>query len=276
MAGTNRESGFGGQIPLIYDRLLVPMIFASAASRTAAAIASLQPRDIVETAAGTGVLTRAMTHSCPDASIVATDLSQQMLDVAATRGDDSARVSYLQSDALDLPFEPGSFDVVTCQFGAMFFPDRARGFGEARRVLRPRGSFVFTVWDSIEENVVPRIIETALQKAAPKCALTFMSQLPHGYCSPSQIRADLSAAGWGCVAITSVEEVSRGTVKDAAVAFCQGTPLRLQIEQCVSFNIDDATAIAENALIQQFGPGAFEAPIRYLEVVASPKAVAWV
>lgn len=261
---------FVGSIPEVYERLMVPMIFQDAASRLADVVARTQPGDILETAAGTGVLTRALMRSCPDAVITATDLNQPMLAVAAAQAS-GEQVTWQQADALDLPFEPMSFDAVVCQFGVMFFSDRLRGYCEAKRVLRPGGTFVFNVWDRIESNEVPFVIETALNRAMPSSPLTFMSTLPHGYFSPNRIRDDLARAGVPAVSITAVDAVARSTPGEAAVAFCHGTPLRREIDGHGTLDVARAIEIAEEALTRHFGAGPFEAPIRSFEVVARPE-----
>ena len=135
---------FAGSIPEIYDRYLVPLIFDSYAVDLAERVARTNPRDVLETAAGTGVLTRAIASRLPaHARIVATDLNQPMLNRAKARQSHDGRIEWKQADALALPFEDQSFDVVACQFGVMFFPDKVQGYKEARRVLKPGGRIPF-------------------------------------------------------------------------------------------------------------------------------------
>src|SRR4051794_19190508 len=161
MAATDKV--FAGSIPELYDRLLVPLIFEPYARDLAERVASVQPRDVLETAAGTGVLTRAIVARLPaDARIVATDLNQPMLDYAAAREPSKGRITWRQADALALPFEDQAFDVVVCQFGAMFFPDKVKGYSEARRVLKAGGRFVFNVWDKIEDNEFADVVTDTL------------------------------------------------------------------------------------------------------------------
>jgi len=148
---------FAGSIPELYERFLVPLIFESYARDLAKRVAEATPKDVLETAAGTGVLTRAMTARLPAAArIVATDLNQPMLDQAAKRLDGDRRIERRQADALALPFPAASFDVVACQFGTIFFPDKIAGYKEARRVLRSGGHLIFNVWDRISENEIRR------------------------------------------------------------------------------------------------------------------------
>lgn len=269
-AESSRDADFVGRIPDVYDRLMVPMIFQAAADRLAAAVAAGTPQDILETAAGTGALTRALAQSCPDAVITATDLNEPMLAAAAARGAGPAQVEWQQADATDLPFDDQSFDTVVCQFGVMFFPDRVRGYAEARRVLRPGGAFVFNTWDRIENNEVPHVIETALVAADPEHPLLFMSRTPHGYHATDQVRADLEAAGLPDLEITPVDGRSRTTAAEAAVAFCQGTPMRVALENHPTWTVPAATEVAEQALLERYGPGPIDAPIRSFEVVARP------
>ena len=150
-----------------------------------------RPRDVLETAAGTGVLTRALaSRLAPSTRIVATDLNQPMLDQAAQR-QQAAAVEWRQADALALPFADASFDVVACQFGAMFFPDKVQGYSEARRVLRPGGRFLFNVWDRIEENEFADVVTQALAEVFPDDPPRFMARTPHGHHDVGRIRDEL-------------------------------------------------------------------------------------
>src|ERR1700712_1362858 len=158
---TSSDSIFSGSIAALYDRLLVPMLFRPYAEDLALRVAAARPAAILETAAGTGIVTGSILRAVPHAALMATDLNHAMLDVAAARIV-SPHVSFRQADALALPFPDASFDVVACQFGAMFFPDRVAAYREARRVLRPGGHFLFSVWDRIEENVFADEVTKAL------------------------------------------------------------------------------------------------------------------
>ena len=169
---------FAGSIPALYERLLVPLIFESYARDLADRIARAEPQDLLETAAGTGVLTRAIASRLPErARIVATDLNQPMLDQAAAQQSRPDRVRWQQADALALPFEDRQFDVVACQFGVMFFPDKVRGYGEARRVLKPDGTFIFSVWDRITENEFADVVSEAVGTLFPQDPPLFMAAL---------------------------------------------------------------------------------------------------
>src|SRR4051812_10969770 len=160
MRDTDRQ--FAGSIPETYDRYLGPLLSEPYARDLAARLAALAPARVLETAAGTGVATRALARTLPaGTAIVATDLNRPMLDLAAARME-TAEVTWQQADALALPFSDGAFDAVACQFGAMFFPDKAAAYREARRVLRRGGHFALSVWDRLERNELARLVDEAI------------------------------------------------------------------------------------------------------------------
>lgn len=260
------DAAFTGSIPEVYERLMVPMIFAEPARLLAAAVLGAAPAEVLEVAAGTGVLTRLLERG-DGVRLVATDLNAPMLQAAEQRSS-SGRVTWQVADATDLPFPDASFDAVACQFGTMFFPDRVQGYDEARRVLRPGGLLAFNTWDRIERNGVAETVTDALTAAVPEADLGFMRRTPHGYFDPDRIAADVTAAGLVEVRVEEVDGTSRSTTADAAVAYCQGTPLRGEIERCPGLDVERATAIAEAGLAARYGAGSFEAPMRWLQVTA--------
>jgi ubiquinone/menaquinone biosynthesis C-methylase UbiE len=254
------DAHFSGSIPEIYDRLLVPLIFDPYALDLAERIARTDPQDLLEIAAGTGALTRAIVSMpFPPARIVATDLNQPMLDYAAARLQQD-RVTWLQADALALPFQDHTFDVVACQFGVMFLPDKVKGYSEMRRVLKPRGHFIFNVWGRIADNEFSDVITQELSALFPHDPPLFMARTPHGYHDVTKIREDLKAAGFSDVSIETVDHVSKASsAKDAAIAYCQGTPVRNEID---ASRLEDATRVAADALTRRFGNGPIEGRIR--------------
>ena len=261
---------FAGSIPEIYDRLMVPLIFEPYAVDLAGRVAALAPRDVLETAAGTGVLTRALAaRLAPSTRIVASDLNQPMLDQAARR-QQGGIVEWKQADALALPFNDRSFDVVACQFGAMFFPDKVQGYKEARRVLRPAGRFLFNVWDRIADNEFADVVTEALAGLFPDDPPRFMARTPHGHHDVERIRQDLKAAGFAEVAVEAVDARSRApSARHVAVAYCQGTPLRNEIEARDAARLEEATGRAADAVAARFGSGAVDGRIRAIVVSAT-------
>lgn len=262
---------FAGSIPEIYDRLMVPLIFEPYARDLAGRIAAVEPRDLLETAAGTGVLTRAIAARLPlQTRIVATDLNQPMLDHAAAQQPRQDRLTWQRADALALPFEDREFDVVACQFGAMFFPDKIKGYGEARRVLKAGGHFFFSVWDQISENEFADVVTGALAALFPQDPPLFMARTPHGYHDVERIREELTAAGFANILIESIDHRSRAaSSRDAAIAYCQGTPLRNEIAARDASLLEKATEAAAAALARRFGQGPIDGRIRAHVVTAT-------
>ena len=193
MSSADGDKLFAGRIPEIYETYLVPLIFEPYASDLADRVAAKHPTSVLEIAAGTGVVTRAMAATLPKAvAIIATDLNQPMLDYAASRGTARA-VQWRQADAMNLPFEDATFDAVVCQFGVMFFPDRPRAYAEARRVLKPGGTFLFNAWDRIEENEFADTVTSALKMLFAADPPRFLARTPHGYHDIATIKDDLGA-----------------------------------------------------------------------------------
>lgn len=224
----------------------------------------------METAAGTGAVTRALAPKLsPDASYTVTDLNQPMLDYAASRQGPDSRITWRQADALKLPFNDAAFDLVCCQFGAMFFPDRAAAYREAKRVLKPGGHFLFSVWDRIEENIFADDVTNALARIFPHDPPRFLARTPHGYHDKDLIRSDLAAAGFSDVAIDTRAEQSRASSpRVPAVAYCQGTLLRNEIEAREAGSLASATDYAEAAIAETHGRGAVAAKIQAHFIVA--------
>lgn len=262
---------FAGSIPKCYDTLMVPLIFETYAVDTAAIVAATSPKSILETAAGSGALTRALAPKLgADVRYVVTDLNQPMLDYAAGRQPTDARIEWTQADALALPFDDASFDVVCCQFGAMFFPDRATGYAEARRMLTPGGRFVFTVWDRIEENAFADEITQAIGALFPHDPPRFLARTPHGYYDVARIREDLSHAGFVHMTIETREKVSYGaSARDVATAYCLGTPLRNEIEARDASLLQLATERATQAIARRHGNGPVAGKIQAHVIVAA-------
>jgi len=205
----------------------------------------------------------------PAARYVVTDLNQPMLDHAAKRQPSDQRIEWQQADALDLPFDQGSFDAVCCQFGVMFFPDRVAGYKEARRVLKPGGSFLFNAWDRIEKNELANIVTEALASLFPTDPPRFLARTPHGYSDTALIRDDLGKAGFSDITIATVEEVSRASSpSQAATAYCQGTPLRNEIEARDAGLLQAATDRAADAIASRYGGGPLACKIQAHVVVA--------
>lgn len=259
-----------GSIPEIYDTYLVPLIFESFADRLAATVSGGSPSSVLETAAGSGVVTRALAPRLPaDAAYVVTDLNQPMLDRARGKQGEDARIVWKQADALALPFESGTFDAVVCQFGVMFFPDVLAGYAEARRVLAHDGRFCFNVWDAIEVNEFADVVTQAAAQVFPDDPPRFLARTPHGYHDLDLIRSQLSSAGFSHISIEQVSDTSAApSPGHPAIAYAQGTPLRNEIEERDPAMLEVVTERATEMIAERFGSGHVVGTIQGYSIVA--------
>ena len=264
----DRAGAFKGTFPEFYDRYLVPMNFAPYARILADRARDLAPRRILETAAGTGIVTRELVRMLPpSATITATDLNQPMIDHAQAKPG-MVGVTWQQSDAMKLPFKDASFDLVVCQFGVMFFPDKQAAFREASRVLRPGGTFLFVVWDSL-----PAMVDSPLVIAA-RVTGDILGREPFSLLSPpyhddETIREDLAAAGFDAVRIERISQPSKAaSARDAAVVTVQGSMIRSAIEAVDSSRLDEVTDAVEGVMQTRFGQGLVEGATNAVIVTA--------
>jgi SAM-dependent methyltransferase len=270
MSLAENDSLFAGSLPEIYDSYLVPLIFEPYAADVASRLREHPPQSLLEIAAGTGAVTRALAAALPAGTrIVATDRNQPMLDRAAAVGA-AQPVEWREVDALDLPFDDVSFDAVVCQFGVMFFPDRPKAFAEAFRVLRPGGRLVFNTWDRIEENEFADAVTQALVAVFPDDPPRFLERTPHGYYDTAAIARDVAAGGFGAPRVETVAARSRAaSARVPATGYCLGTPLRNEIEARDASRLSDAAGAAARAVEARFGRGPVDGKIQAHVVTAA-------
>jgi len=261
---------FSGSVPKLYESHLVPLIFEPYAADLANRLSARPVSRVLEIAAGTGVVTRELAKRLDESvQIVATDLNQAMLDQAIATGTQRP-VEWRQADAMQLPFPDQNFDAVICQFGVMFFPDKPKAFAEARRVLKPGGVLMFNAWDRIEENEFSDVVTKALAKLFPDDPPLFMARTPHGYHDRALIQRDLASAGFTKPPdIESLDARSRApSPQIAAIAYCQGTPLRGEIEARAPSRLEEITGIVAQAIADRFGDASVDGKIRAHIVLA--------
>ncbi|MGW3290970.1 class I SAM-dependent methyltransferase [Streptomyces sp. NPDC001002] len=244
-------------MPEAYERHLVPVFFRPFAADLAARAAALRPRTVLELAAGTGALTSALLNAVPTASVVATDLNEAMVTAGSAR---EPRAEWRQADAQELPFEDGGFDLVLCQFGVMFFPDRPAAYAEVRRVLAPQGRFLFNSWGPLPSHGFGAAFQAALDQSMSDAAPSFLKDVPHGYSDPAVVTADLTAAG---LTLAAAEEVTLEGVAESAASvatgFLTGTPVSAALE-----DREDAQALRSavtQTMTDDLGTGPVTAPM---------------
>lgn len=227
---TNDTAHFVGSIPQHYDRVMGPMIFVDYAADIARRAAARKPARVLETAAGTGIVTRQLRDLLPaGTALTATDLNPPMLEIARTKFQPGERVEFQPADAMALPFAGDSFDAVVCQFGVMFYPDKDKSYREVLRVLAPGGYYVFSIWDSHRYNPFGRITHEIATRFFPVNPPQFMS-VPFS-CSFDPIKQSLIEAGFADIE-ASVVRLEKQVSDSAAFArgLVYGTPLVDQVK----------------------------------------------
>lgn len=264
MSDMNRS--FAGQMPKFYDRFLVPMMFAPFAQDLAQRLQGMPSGHVLELAAGTGIVTRALAQTLPAAvAITATDLNPVMLTQAKSHAG-LERGQWQEADALSLPFVDQQFDNAVCQFGVMFFPDKVAAFREALRVLRPGGRFLFSVWGNREGSVWDVVVTLVGQ---------FLSRDRESLVAPpyndvATVQADLAAAGFELIIAEDViQSTHSGSPREAAISQCHGGLVRAAIDAHMPDRLDEITEAATAAIAARFGSGSIESPLHALLFTAA-------
>lgn len=245
---------FTGEIPKHYDEGLGPNLFDHYGNDITKRVADIDASHVLELAAGTGIVTRKLRDALDDkTSLLATDLSQPMLDVSSTKFMANENIAFQAVDATDMPFADNSYDAIICQFGVMFFPDKDQSYREARRVLRDGGHYIFNVWGSWEVNPFARFahetIATFFEGDTPK-----FYEIPFSYDDVDGITASLKAAEFSNV---TAERISHNAVikdiKAFAKALIFGNPIADEMRN-LGGNPDEAVEVVEAAITKEFGP----------------------
>jgi SAM-dependent methyltransferase len=259
------DARWAESMPEIYDRCLGPVLFEPYAEQLGGIVGQLPARRVLELAAGTGIATAALISALPDASITATDLNPAMVEWGRDR---VPGADWQQADAQHLGFADASFELVTCQFGVMFFPDKPAAFAEVARVLSPGATMVFSVWDAVEASDFPAAMVQCLAEVLPVDPPGFIVRVPHGYADPERIAADVSAGGLTVNAVTRVVLPTTATsARVIAEGFCLGTPLRFALQERGDLGaLTDALA---DAMVTRLGDGPVHGALSAFVVTAS-------
>jgi len=262
---SDRSTAFVGSIPENYDRYLGPLFFHPCADDLVTRLVRTPGIRVLETACGTGIVTERLARVlAPDGTLVATDLNEPMLAYAQQRTKLGAHVAWRTADATALPFDTASFDAVVCQFGLMFYPDKALGVREARRVLKPGGQYLLNVWDTLERHPATLITHETVASFFPADPPQFF-RIPHSLADPEPVKAWLREEGFPQVDVSVVEGTGTSpTAADAARAMIEGTPLYGAIMQRGPDLIPEIEAAVATKVAAQLGDRPVRAPLRWL------------
>jgi SAM-dependent methyltransferase len=253
-------------MPEAYERLLAPTMFHPFAVDLARRVAARAPDRVLELAAGTGVLTRELLAAVASAQVTATDLNDAMVDFGRQQ---APGAEWRQADAMALPFDAEDFDLIACQFGVMFFPDKPAAFAEARRVLTAEGKVLVSTWGPIDTHDFGAALVAGLERAFPHDPPTFVVSIPHGYADLDIVVGDLRAGGLNCLTVESVTlEGHAASVADIAVGYCTGTPLRAAIE--ARGDLATTTAVVASEMETRLGAGAVTGKMTAHVIEATP------
>jgi len=259
---SNTSANFIGDIPSYYDTGLGPNIFVDYADNLAKRCGNITATKVVELAAGTGILSRRLRDALdPETHLVITDLNQPMLDVAKAKFSNTENAEFTIANAMDLPFEDSEFDIMTCQFGVMFFPDKPASYREAARVLRPNGHYIFNVWGAMSDNPFSQMAHDVAAKFFPDDPPGFY-KVPFHYGDPADVRADLAEADWHDVEHETIQ--LNKTIADPeafATALVYGNPLIDEIRQRGGVDPAKVADAMLDALHHTFGPGPLVMPL---------------
>lgn len=265
------QPSFSGSVPRIYHTYLGPLLFEAYAKDLAARLAPGANDRILELACGTGIVTRRIVGALPrGATLTATDISPPMLEVAMQEVGTDPRVTFQAADACSLPFAAASFDAIVCQYGVMFFPDKIGAMREARRVLRPRGRYIFNVWDSLQHNPFPRVVHETLARLFPANPPRFVEQIPYGWSDRAEIERVTRAGGFTSVTLEELASDSTGpSAEDVARAWLEGTPLFPALQERGVTDLTEIRGTVTGALAAEFGDRPCRSTMRAVVVEAS-------
>ncbi len=248
------HAAFTGSIPDVYDQGLGPVIFADYAVEMARRAAAFHPSRVLETAAGTGIVTQALRAALPrDTAITATDLNPPMLEIAGRKLQGAENLLVQPADAQNLPFADAAFDLAVCQFGLMFFPDKQASFREIHRVLAPGGHYLFSVWDSHAHNRYAQLTDAVIQSLFPTDPPAFFN-VPFSCAAIDPVKEMLIAENFTDIAIIVLPFVKTIPDIDAfAHALIYGNPLNVEIRERSAVDPDEAVARIAASLVNEFG-----------------------
>jgi len=260
---TVAHAAFIGSMPEYYDQYLSPLIFEEYGADLARRLSVAPGGVVLEIAAGTGIATRHLRKGLPpEVRLVVTDLSQPMLACAKCKFDPLANMEYQLADARQLAFADASFDAVVCQLSLMFFPDKATTLQEVARVLKPGGTFVFSLWDSYAHNDLIRTVNDTLTNLFPTNPPPFFDT-PYGYYRIDEVKTLLGDAGFGDVEISILPRTSRcETARQVALGYILGTPVCVQIAERGGYAVEEVVNIVERAICETYGQSTIRAKMQ--------------
>lgn len=225
-----QSTSFSGTIPEVYDRYLGPLLFEPFAIDLSERIKNKKFDSMLELASGTGRVTRHLSNLFPDAKIYSTDINPDMLEVAKKKVE-AHNVEWKQADMQEIPFDDSKFDLVICQFGIMFVPDKSKAFKDILRVLKPGGVFLFNTWNSFDKNILAQTTDELINSFFKEDPIIFY-RIPFSYFQEDEIRKQMNDAGFKNITFTFLQkEGISPNVREAAKGLVEGNPALISINE---------------------------------------------
>jgi SAM-dependent methyltransferase len=267
-AGTDAWT-FADSVPRSYQRYLVPVLFQPFAAAMAERVLAETQGHVLETACGTGVVSRRLRAMLPSArSLTSTDVSAAMLEAANECSQGLQGIEWMQADACELPFENGRFGAVVCQFGLAFVPDPGQALKEAFRVLSPGGRLYFSLWQPPGVNAHSRLFDEVCDRFAGDAVAAEDRDRPYALSNPSLLHELLMGAGFEHACIEAL--TLRGTSPSAyelAMGAITGTPRARQLARA-KVPLDKVVDSLAHALAMEGGDSPCELFLHALVSVA--------
>ena len=261
---------FTGDIPHYYDVYLGHVLFEHYADDLSKRAMILNPKKVLELACGTGIVTRRLKDALSsDTEIFPTDLNEDMLNVARQKFKTEEVLSFEAANALELPYGDGSFDLVACQFGVMFFPDKELSYREVNRVLQEDGTYLFSVWSGPEDCPMARVAADVTTHLFPTDPPNFY-EVPFSYCDVDDITNSLKASGFNSVRHHPVEHTSTvSNMEGFAKALVHGNPMIQEIHDRGTVSAQQAEKAIFSAIVEEFGSSPGRIPMKAIVFEAS-------
>ncbi len=259
------QLAFHGTVPSNYDKYLGPFLFEPYATHLVEMLSGKQYSSILEIACGTGRVTKHLLTLLSDGgTITATDLNAEMIAVAKENVSDD-RIRWQVVDAQKLPFNNESFDLVVCQFGVMFFPDKKKAFEETYRVLKPNGLFIFSAWDSLQHNLHTGILNDVLKEQFGSEAPAFWEEGPFSFNDRDAINNMMRNASFKNVQIAVVSLISGyASIDDLLTGLLEGTPLASFLAEKSAAEVEELRTTCRKKYIEVYGEKSSNVPMQAL------------
>jgi ubiquinone/menaquinone biosynthesis C-methylase UbiE len=253
-----------GSAPELYERYLVPTITILWATDLVVRAAPRPGERVLDLACGTGIVARLAAARMGAGRIIGVDINAGMLAVAQSRSAEAALpIDWQEATALALPFPDEAFDLILCQLGLQFFPNRPVALSEMRRVLAHAGRVALSVFSAIDHTPATNALADALDRHVGAAA-SQTKRSEHALSDERELRELVSRAGFRNVEIATVTQTIRFPCAAAYVrAQLLATPLSALLEGMDNRRQQETLAAITNDLIASLHVGSETAELTY-------------